>query len=169
MMVDELTAIANRRFFDVAFKNIWKISMRERQPLALIMIDIDNFKLFNDTYGHLSGDQCLRRVALAIKSVIRRSGDLVARFGGEEFIVVLFNTTEEGAAVVAENIRKKVESLEIENASIGSLLTVSLGVAAVIPIDSMCPDELIDAADRALYQAKRNGRNQIVRQSTLQT
>jgi diguanylate cyclase (GGDEF)-like protein len=167
-MVDKLTAIYNRRFFDTAFQNIWEISKRERQPLALIMIDIDSFKLFNDTYGHLSGDQCLESVATAIKSVIRRPGDLVARFGGEEFIVLLLNTSEEGAAKVAENIRKKVENLEIKNEAVGSVITVSLGVAAVIPNDDMRPDELINGADIALYQAKKEGRNRVVRQSVLQ-
>ncbi|MGI6713260.1 MAG: diguanylate cyclase [Bacillota bacterium] len=168
-MVDKLTAIPNRRCFDATFQKTWGISMRERQPLALIMIDIDNFKLFNDTYGHLAGDQCLKSVATAIKTFIRRTGDLVARFGGEEFVVMLLNTSEDGAAIVAEDIRKKVESLEIENAAVGSVLTVSLGVAAAIPHDSMHPDELINGADRALYQAKKDGRNRVVRQSILQT
>jgi diguanylate cyclase (GGDEF)-like protein len=160
-MVDKLTDISNRRCFESTFQKIWAICMRERHPLALIMIDIDNFKPFNDTYGHLAGDQCLKSVAEAIKSVVKRAGDLVARFGGEEFIVMLLNTTEEDAAIVAEDIRKKIESLGINNEAVCSVVTVSLGVAAAIPDNSISPDELINAADMALYQAKKGGRNQV--------
>jgi diguanylate cyclase (GGDEF)-like protein len=167
-MVDELTLISNRRSFDVAFQKSWEISTRERQPLALIMIDIDNFKFFNDTYGHLAGDQCLKSVAEVIKNVVKRTGDLVARFGGEEFIVMLLNTTEEGAIIVAEDMRKKIEDLRIKNAAADSVITISLGVAAVIPNDSMRSDDLINAADKALYKAKKDGRNKVVRMSSLQ-
>jgi len=131
-------------------------------PLALTMIDIDRFKIFNDTYGHLSGDQALIRIAEVIKAVIKRSSDLVVRFGGEEFVVMLMNTNVEGAAVVAEEIRKRVEELRIENEGIKSVITVSLGVASLIPENGMEPDELIEAADRALYKAKKDGRNKVV-------
>lgn len=162
-MVDELTVISNRRCFDAAFQKSWKISMREGQPLAIIMIDIDQFKLFNDTYGHLAGDQCLKNVAQVLKRIVKRSGDLVARFGGEEFIVMLLNTTEEGAAIVAEDMRKKTEGLGIRNAKVGSVITISLGVASVTPNASICPEDLINAADRALYQAKKDGRNKVVK------
>jgi diguanylate cyclase (GGDEF)-like protein len=130
--------------------------------LALIMIDIDYFKLFNDTYGHLSGDQTLIRIAEVIKSVIKRPGDLAARFGGEEFVVMLIGTTAKGAVVVAEEIRKGIEELGIENRGINSVITVSLGVASVVPDNEMEPDELIGAADRALYKAKEEGRNKVI-------
>ena len=167
-MSDELTKIPNRRCFDAVFQKTWKLSIRESKPLAIIMIDIDNFKLFNDTYGHLEGDKCLKSVAEVIKSIVKGNGDLVARFGGEEFIVMLSNTTEEDAAIVAEKIRIKTESLGIENKKAGSVVTVSLGVSATIPSDGMCLDNLINAADRALYQGKEEGRNKVVRLSSLQ-
>jgi two-component system cell cycle response regulator len=131
-------------------------------PLALIMIDIDHFKIFNDTYGHLSGDQALIRIAEEIKGVIKRPGDLAARYGGEEFVVMLMNTTSEGAAIVAEEIRRRIEELGIENEVIQTVITVSLGVSSVIPADTMEPDELIDIADRALYKAKEDGRNKVI-------
>jgi diguanylate cyclase (GGDEF)-like protein len=125
------------------------------------MIDIDNFKLFNDTYGHLSGDQTLIRIAEAIRGVIKRPGDLAARYGGEEFVVMLMNTTAEGAAVVAEEIRKRIEDLGIENEETENVITVSLGIASVVPDNELAPNELIDAADRALYKAKEDGRNKV--------
>jgi two-component system chemotaxis family response regulator WspR len=124
------------------------------------MADIDNFKLFNDTYGHLAGDQALIKIANVIKNVIKRSSDIAARFGGEEFVVMLMNTTAKGAEVVAEEIRKRVEELGIVNEKSG--LTVSLGVASVVPDNDMLPNELIEDADRALYKAKNDGRNKVV-------
>lgn len=131
-------------------------------PLALIMIDIDHFKNFNDTYGHLSGDQALMKIAEVIKGVIKRPGDLGARYGGEEFVVMLMNTTAEDAAVVAEEIRRRVEKLGLENEETKTLLTVSLGVASFVPDNQLAQEELIAAADRALYKAKEGGRNKVV-------
>ena len=131
-------------------------------PLALIMADIDNFKLFNDTYGHLAGDQALIKIAEVINSVIKRPSDISARFGGEEFVVMLMNTTAQGAELVAEEIRTGVEELGIVDEKVKNGLTVSLGVASVVPDNDMLPNELIDAADRALYKAKNNGRNKVV-------
>lgn len=163
-MVDELTEISNRRGFDVAFQKSWEISMKERQPLALIMIDIDNFKVFNDTYGHLAGDQCLKSVAEIINDVVKRTGNLVARFGGEEFIVMLLNTTEEEATIVAEDMRKKIEDLRFATGDL--VITISLGVAAATPNDTLRSDDLINAADKALYKAKKNGRNKVVSMSS---
>lgn len=162
-MSDGLTTIPNRRCFDVVFQKTWDISLKEGKPLAIIMIDIDNFKLFNDTYGHLAGDQCLKSVAEGIKSIIKRKGDLVARFGGEEFVVMLSNNTEDGAAMVAEDMRMKIESLQIKNQKVDSVITISLGVAATIPRDDMCPYDLINWADKALYQGKEEGRNKVTR------
>jgi diguanylate cyclase (GGDEF)-like protein len=161
-MTDQLTSVKNRRVFDIAYNRTWKMCLRERMPLALIMIDIDYFKLFNDTYGHLSGDRTLIRIEEVIKTVIKRPGDLVARYGGEEFVVMLMNTTTEGATVVAEEIRTKIEELGIKNDGIQGVLTISQGVASVVSGRDMVPDELIDAADRALYKAKENGRNKVM-------
>jgi diguanylate cyclase (GGDEF)-like protein len=160
-MLDGLTSIENRRAFDIEYNKAWKISLREGMPLALIMIDIDHFKIFNDTYGHLLGDQILIRIAEVIKSAIKRPGDLAARYGGEEFVVMLVNTTAKGAAIVAEEIRARIEELGIESEEIKSVLTVSLGVASLVPDNEMEPNELIGAADRALYKAKEEGRNKV--------
>jgi diguanylate cyclase (GGDEF)-like protein len=161
-MIDGLTSIENRRAFDIVYNKTWEICLRENMPLALIMVDIDNFKLFNDTYGHLAGDQILIRIAEVIKNVIRRSSDITARFGGEEFVVMLMNTTARGAEFVAEEIRKRIEGLGIVNEKVKNVLTVSLGVASVVPDNDMLPNELIDAADRALYKAKKDGRNKVM-------
>lgn len=161
-MIDGLTSIENRRAFDIAFNKAIRLCLRERMPLALIMIDIDHFKIFNDTYGHLTGDKALVRIAEVIKSSIKRPGDLAARYGGEEFVVMLMNTTATGAAVVAEEIRSRVEQLGKENEEVQSVITVSLGVSSVIPHDKMASEELIAAADRALYMAKECGRNKVI-------
>jgi diguanylate cyclase (GGDEF)-like protein len=162
-MIDELTTIFNRRAFDIAFEKLWKASMSPRKPLAIIMIDIDHFKHLNDTYGHLVGDQCLIKIAKELKSVVNETRNFVARFGGEEFVVMLSDTTEDCAAIVAENMRKKIENLGIENSNVNSIVTISLGVASVIPNYAISPKDLIDAADRALYQAKEDGRNKVVK------
>lgn len=161
-MIDGLTSIENRRAFDIEYNKAWRICMREGMPLALIMIDIDRFKIFNDTYGHLAGDQTLIKTAEVIKNAIKRPGDIAARYGGEEFVVILMNTTAKAAATVAEEIRTIVELLGIENREIKSVITVSLGVASLIPDNGMEPNWLINAADRALYKAKEDGRNKVV-------
>ncbi|NLY98315.1 MAG: GGDEF domain-containing protein [Clostridiaceae bacterium] len=161
-MLDGLTSIENRRAFDAAIKQVWESSTKEEKPLALIMIDIDYFKIFNDTYGHLSGDQTLKRIAEVIQKVVNKPGNLAARYGGEEFAVMLLDTVAEEAAVVAEEIRRRIEELGIENMEGKSIITVSLGVASVVPVRGMEPDELIEAADKALYKAKESGRNRVV-------
>lgn len=160
--IDVLTSIENRRAFNSEYNKAWKICVREKMSLAVIMIDIDHFKIFNDTYGHLAGDQVLTRTAEVIKGAIKRPGDLVARFGGEEFVIMLMNTASKGAEIVAEEIRRKIEDTEIEIGEQRSSITVSLGVASVIPDNKMDPDGLIDFADRALYQAKAGGRNKVI-------
>lgn len=165
--IDGLTSVPNRRCFDETFKKSWRISRRENQPLALIMIDIDKFKIFNDTYGHLAGDECLKIVAKVIKNTLKRPGDFIARFGGEEFVVLLYNTTEEGATIIAEEIRKSIEDLGIENKGIDSVITVSLGVSAVVPNENNEPQDLINLADLAMYKAKELGRNMAVKASLI--
>lgn len=166
-MVDGLTNISNRRYFDSFLQKIWGINMREKLPIALIMIDIDNFKIYNDTYGHLAGDECLKGVASEINNTVKREGDFVARFGGEEFAVLLANTNKSGAMILAEKIRQRIEKLVIEYEGHLTSVTVSLGVASMITTENMSPEDLISAADCALYKAKRDGRNRVIDASVL--
>jgi diguanylate cyclase (GGDEF)-like protein/PAS domain S-box-containing protein len=162
--VDGLTGVANRRFLDQQLALEWRRSAREQSPLALVMVDIDQFKLFNDTYGHLAGDDCLRRVAQALAQVLRRPGDFLARFGGEEFAAVLPGTGLEGALALAEQMRLQVEVLAIAHASstVAPAVTVSLGAAAWVPGNHEDPQAVLAAADAALYRAKQGGRNRVV-------
>jgi diguanylate cyclase (GGDEF)-like protein len=162
--LDSLTKLSNRRGFDRYFQQEWDRMQRIRAPLSLIMCDVDYFKHYNDTYLHPNGDKCLVKVAVAMRNAVRRSGDLVARYGGEEFAIVLPNTDAVGAVYVAENIRAAVRDLAIVHSSspIGDYVTMSLGVSTIIPNAEAIPPSLIDAADRALYQAKSQGRNRVV-------
>ncbi|MGD1713655.1 GGDEF domain-containing response regulator [Dapis sp. BLCC M172] len=158
---DPLTGIPNRYCWETVLERDWKKSIRESQPISLIMMDIDFFKLFNDTYGHPKGDICLKKVAQVIQKTLKRSTDLVARYGGEEFVVVLPNTDKSGAMFVAESIRTEVNSLKIihEASKVDKYITISLGLATTIPTINSHPDELISQADKGLYIAKENGRN----------
>lgn len=158
---DELTTLANRRHFNDYLWREWNRSIRELTPLSLILIDVDCFKAYNDTYGHQAGDQCLKKIAGLIKSHTKRALDLAARFGGEEFAVIMPNTTLTGAVNVAENIRKDIENSRIAHAasSVSVSVTISLGVAAAIHVSDSDPDALIKKADQALYEAKNKGRN----------
>lgn len=167
-MVDDLTQVYNRRGFDSLYKRAWAMCMRENQPLTIIMIDIDDFKSYNDTYGHLVGDQCVQDVAGVIEESLRRPGDVVARYGGDEFVVVLFDTPEDGGVIVADNIRDKISRLKVDCGDLGLGISASFGVASIVPTKEMNPIDLIRLADRALYQAKKNGRNQVGRASLLQ-
>lgn len=164
VFIDGLTGIANRRYFNDISKQEWGRAIRDSQPFALIMIDIDYFKLYNDYYGHQDGDDCLRNVAQALDSALERSGDFVSRYGGEEFVAVLPNTNIEGAFVVAESICKKVADINIphEKSEVGDRVTVSIGVGSVFPDRNSDCTELIAMVDEALYKAKREGRNRIV-------
>jgi len=161
--IDSLTQIANRRHFIEYLDREWKRMTREKNILSLILCDIDFFKLYNDNYGHQAGDICLVRVAQTIKSVINRPADLVARFGGEEFIIILPSTDIEGAAHIAEQVRLAVYKKDIvhEYSEVAPCVSLSLGVAGIIPTRSSNPDHLIKAADDTLYEAKRRGRNQV--------
>jgi diguanylate cyclase (GGDEF)-like protein len=158
---DWLTGLANRRRFDEIIQQEWGRARRDEASLAVLMIDIDYFKPYNDTYGHQAGDACLQQVAKAIAEVVHRPGDLPARYGGEEFVVVLPKTDAAGAARVAEKMRAAVEALNLKH--VGSRasdrVTISVGVAAVVPPEKSEPATLIAAADQALYRAKREGRN----------
>jgi diguanylate cyclase (GGDEF)-like protein/PAS domain S-box-containing protein len=161
--IDGLTGIPNRRYYDETLEQEWQRAKMKSRPLSLIMLDIDCFKAYNDTYGHLKGDECLQQVAVAIEDCLRHKGDFLARFGGEEFSVILPHTDWHGVKVVAETIRKKIESLSIENrfSSVKSTVTVSLGVATMIPTLNKDAVDLIEMADRSLYEAKNNGRNKV--------
>ncbi|NEQ50694.1 MAG: diguanylate cyclase [Leptolyngbya sp. SIO3F4] len=165
---DELTQLSNRRQFDNCLAKEWRRLQREQQPLSLILCDVDHFKLYNDTYGHQTGDDCLKAVAQALKGPIRRLADEAARYGGEEFVVILPNTPLEGAQHVAEQIRQNVQALQMphESSKTSDCVTISLGVASCIPNQQSSPEELIKTADMALYTAKENGRNRWVSQES---
>lgn len=166
---DGLTGLANRRHFDIALNDEFARALRHRHPLALIMLDVDWFKQFNDIYGHRAGDDCLRRVATLIKSVSQRAGDVTARYGGEEIVVLLPETTLELATVIAERIRCEIVSLSIaHSASPLGTVTISAGVAAIWPQQvTQSPGLLVEEADLALYAAKARGRNCVVRSDSL--
>lgn len=161
--IDGLTEVANRRRFDELIQEAWAHSRRTRSPLALVMLDIDCFKPFNDHYGHLAGDDCLKRVAQTLQQELPRLTDTLARYGGEEFVVVLSATDLEGARRVAERLRQAVEVMRIPHAcsEAGDVVTISLGVAATYASASCQPQSLVAAADKMLYQAKHRGRNQV--------
>ena len=163
-LVDGLTQIANRRRFDRYIASQWKELSREQSPLSLIFCDIDRFKLYNDTYGHPTGDRCLAAVAQAISKVVKRPGDLVCRYGGEEFVLVLPRTPLEGAMYLAQQIRLQVKALKIPHLkfAVDLYVTISLGVSCCIPRPDLDPQTLIAAADKALYQAKATGRDRAV-------
>ena len=161
-LTDALTGLGNRKHFDRAVDEAIRQALAQSEPLSLLMIDIDHFKTFNDTYGHLTGDQVLRLVGMSLKQTIKGQ-DIMARYGGEEFAVVLPNTTLRHAVGVAENIRRTVTSKELKKKSTGEILgrvTISIGVSSLRPDEDM--DSLIERADGCLYAAKRNGRNRVI-------
>lgn len=165
-VTDGLTGLANRRMFDRQLEAAWLRAAREKSPVSLLLVDVDQFKAYNDIYGHQAGDECLRTIARALAGTARRPGDLVARYGGEELVVLLPDLDETGAAAVAEEIRAKVETLRVRHeANLPSrTLTVSVGSATRIPsLDRSRhgPEDLITLADAALYRAKQDGRNRV--------
>jgi len=159
--IDGLTGIHNRRYYDIVLEKELQKAKRTNQPLSLIMFDIDFFKSFNDTYGHSTGDQGLRQVATATKDQVQRSSDVVARFGGEEFAIILPNTPLEQAVDIAENIRKAILSLNIPHkaSSVCPYLTISLGVSCTQNLQEDA--QLFEVADANLYHAKNTGRNKV--------
>ena len=161
---DPLTGICNRRSFDKRLEQEWRRHERSNQPLSALLIDIDYFKQYNDLFGHLVGDQCLKSIAKIIHALARRPGDIAARFGGEEFAIVLCNTDSRAALAFAENLRIQVKNLGIDHprSLIGPRLTISIGAATAIPSETDSRVDLICRADSALYYAKANGRDQAI-------
>jgi diguanylate cyclase (GGDEF)-like protein/PAS domain S-box-containing protein len=161
---DGLTGLANRRSFDDILRREFLRAVRERSPMAIVIGDADYFKNYNDRHGHVQGDECLRRIAAEFAAVCRRPADLAARYGGEEFALVLPDTGPEAAASIAEALRRAVERLAIPHAAseVGPHVTVSLGIACLVPRHGDSPELLVESADRALYAAKQQGRNRCV-------
>ncbi|WP_020585488.1 diguanylate cyclase [Desulfobacter curvatus] len=163
-MIDGLTGIANRRSFDQTIEQEWRRAQRTNTHLSLIMIDIDEFKAYNDNYGHGAGDECLRLVAGAIESLMRRPGDFVGRYGGEEFVVLLPECDLEGALEMAEKIRLKIKDLKIPHifSKVTDHITVSLGCKSMQYESGTACTQLLQKADQALYLAKEQGRDRVV-------
>ncbi len=162
--IDGLTQISNRRHFDEFFQQTWRSLAREKLPVSLILCDVDYFKLYNDTYGHQAGDDCLKKVAQAIQASVQRPSDVVARYGGEEFGVILPQTELAGAVHVAEKIRDKIGDLKIPHtaSAASEFVTVSIGVGCAVPSPNSAFEILVESTDRVLYRAKAQGRDQIV-------
>jgi diguanylate cyclase (GGDEF)-like protein len=161
-ITDALTGLANRRRFDQCLAAEWRRSLRDKQPLSLLLIDVDLFKSYNDQFGHLNGDTCLKQIAEAAQFSVTRSGDLVARFGGEEFAVILPKTPADGAGNVAESICNSIRARRIAHESgAEGIVTASIGCATIIPQPGVNSAQLLELADQALYSAKRSGRNTV--------
>jgi diguanylate cyclase (GGDEF)-like protein len=163
---DGLTGVANRRRFDTLFATEWDSARRTQRPLSLLLIDIDFFKQYNDHYGHIQGDECLKRVAEALKTGAFRPRDFVARFGGEEFVVVLPETDAMGAQMVAMRCRDALAATELahKTSSVAPNVTISMGVGTIVPTAEDHSVGFITSVDRRLYRAKENGRNTVVAQ-----
>ena len=162
-VTDPLTRLANRRRFDQYLSTEWRRALREVQPLSLLLVDVDHFKSYNDTYGHLRGDSCLKQIAEAALDVVTRPGDLVARFGGEEFAVILPNTNSDGAEEIAHQLCEEVKRRKLTHASSATgWVTVSVGCATMVPIQGQPAHQLVQRADEALYEAKGQGRDRVV-------
>jgi diguanylate cyclase (GGDEF)-like protein/PAS domain S-box-containing protein len=166
---DGLTGLYNRRHFGEQLDREWNRARREQLPLSLFMIDIDRFKRFNDTHGHLAGDRCIQAVADTVKRCFARGSDLVARYGGEEFVVLASGIERRQARERAEMLRQAISQIEIEGAEHlpPPVVTASIGVATTVPSERSTPEDLLVAADRSLYQAKRQGRDRVVHAAAL--
>jgi diguanylate cyclase (GGDEF)-like protein len=161
--LDSLSGLANRRGFDRQLEREWQFAAKHRKPIALMMVDVDHFKLFNDRYGHVAGDTCLRAVGETLSLVTIEEAALVARYGGEEFALLLPGLTVDRAAAIAQEARKRVEDLLISHSEAPcGHVTVSIGVESMVPEKSQTAADLVEAADDALYAAKRRGRNIVV-------
>lgn len=163
-VTDSLTGLANRRFFNEFLSREWLRERRNQQPFSILMIDIDQFKKYNDHYGHLEGDVCLQKISWALQGTLCRAGDLLARYGGEEFIAILPQTDARGASELAAAFHSSVEELALPHhkSTVSPFVTVSIGIASVIPNQKLSSSQVIAMADKALYRAKQSGRNQSV-------
>ncbi len=161
--IDDLTGLANRRHFDIAYEKEWRVALRYQTPVSIIFMDIDEFKAYNDHYGHQAGDVCLKKIGRLLRTNVHRPHDICARYGGEEFVALLSDTCLESAVNIAEKMRKSIESARISHAAskVGDFVTASFGVACIIPSPEGIPSELLENADRALYAAKESGRNTV--------
>lgn len=159
-MLDDLTGLFNRRFYDQKILAEYRRSKRNLTPLSLIIMDIDHFKVVNDSYGHLAGDQCLVWLSNHIKQSLKRSSDMAFRYGGEEFCLILPDTDEKGAMALAEALRKNIEQQTCTHNDIQIPLTISSGIFTYIQQNDVQPEQMFLRADKALYEAKHNGRNQ---------
>ena len=160
-LLDGLTGIANRRMFDLTLDREWGHAKRDKAPLSLILLDIDFFKEYNDHYGHLQGDECLKRVAKALQGITKRTMDLVGRYGGEEFVFILPETNTMNACLLAEQCISAIKQLKIPHirSTISDVVTLSAGVSTLVPVGETPSSALIEYADKLLYKAKQNGRN----------
>lgn len=161
---DGLTGVANRRKFDAVFEGDWATARRTGQPLSMILFDIDCFKQYNDCYGHVQGDECLKLVGHALSTTTRAEGDFFARYGGEEFVLVLPATDQNGARAIAERCHQSIAAVQIPHAAspVGPFVTVSIGVGTIVPTADDSPMQFLDSVDRRLYKAKQGGRNRMV-------
>lgn len=159
--IDAVCGIKNRQYFDESYVLEWKRAARQRYPISLLLLDLDHFKLVNDTYGHLAGDECLHTIAQGIASQLKRPADILARYGGEEFVVILPHTYNSNAHLLAEQIRAHIEELSIFTEGNEITITISIGVSTITPRQDNHGRELIAAADKALYEAKGKGRNKV--------
>lgn len=168
---DSLTGLANRRWFAEFVARAWQSALRDKTPLCILIVDIDDFKAFNDNYGRQKGDGCLKLVAETIRRAVGRASDLVSRYGGEEFVVVLGDTPLEGGLKIAENIRAAVEGLRIAHTGAGNeaCVTVSIGVTSTLPTSATQPETVLVAADRAMYRAKNDGKNRVAYSTAART
>jgi len=160
-LTDSLTQIANRRALDIRLHHDIELSVRKKSHVAVLLMDIDCFKLYNDNYGHAFGDECLKRIAKLLKGTLKRASDFVARYGGEEFVCVLPDTSKEGAEEMAELILKAIRSAKLEHrfSKVTNIVTLSIGIAVSGPEHILLPEKLLSRADKALYRAKNMGKN----------
>jgi diguanylate cyclase (GGDEF)-like protein len=168
---DSLTGLANRRWFAQFLAQTWRSALRDHKAISILIMDIDNFKAYNDTYGHQKGDECLKLVAQTIRRTVGRASDLVSRYGGEEFVVVLGDTPLEGALKIAEQIREAIDSLNIphKSAQHHKHVTLSIGVTSTLPTHDTQPETILISADRAMYNAKREGKNRVAYSTAART
>lgn len=159
--MDALTEVPNRRAFEQARTVEWRRCQRDNLPISIIMIDVDQFKQYNDNYGHGAGDECLSRIAKAISGCVHRPGDVLARYGGEEFAAIMSGTHSAGAMQMSQQFHSAVADMKIshEHSKVAPYVTLSIGVATADKLDAVTPEQLLEAADRMLYEAKQSGRN----------